>query len=78
MSENNGYSKAAKWIEESFKTQAACIKALEADVVDLKVELATLKAQQKVEGKVKGAVWGGVGGVPSLALILWYIIKNMK
>lgn len=72
--EGNGYSQAAQHIESELTRLANCVGKLEEENKQMRIEMEVMKAVSKV----KNAGWGLVGGVPSLGILVVYILKNMK
>jgi len=69
--DNNGWSEWGKYVLKELERLNDCYEEQQKIMQRIQVEIAMLK--------VKSSVWGGLAGlIPSLGLLIYYIIKNAK
>ncbi len=69
--DNNGWSEWGKYVLKELERLNDCYEEQQKIMQRIQVEIAMLK--------VKSSVWGGMAGlIPSLGLLIYYIIKNAK
>ncbi len=68
---NNGWGEWGKYVLKELERLNDCYEEQQKIMQQIQVEIAMLK--------VKSSVWGGIAGlIPSLGLLIYYIIKNVK
>ena len=68
---NNGWSEWGKYVLKELERLNDCYEEQQKIMQRIQVEIAMLK--------VKSSVWGGMAGlIPSLGLLIYYMIKNAK
>ena len=68
---NNGWSEWGKYVLKELERLNDCYEEQQKIMQRIQVEIAMLK--------VKSSVWGGLAGlIPSLGLLIYYMIKNTK
>lgn len=67
----NGWPEWGKFVLKELERLNDCYDAQVKQIQQMQVEIAMLK--------VKSGIWGGIAGlIPSLGLLIYYIVKNMK
>jgi hypothetical protein len=68
---NNGWAKSAKLVMSTLKRLEECYIEQQKLIQTIQVEIAMLK--------LKSSLFGGIAGlIPSLGVLVWYLIKEMK
>lgn len=68
---NNGWSEWGKYVLKELERLNDYYEEQQKIIQQIQVEVAMLK--------VKSGIWGGIAGlVPSLGLLIYYIVKNVK